>query len=415
MRGIGHMTCGRKSSKSSEPVAPSEKGESPGPWWSAGSTTRRTFNRRLWWPAVLVLLAAARPAGAIDHVSFLRGGRQYQIAGRLLVTAQDGGLLVLERDGVLWAIPPEEQVSHTSDNAPFEPFARRELAARLLAELPDGFQTHETAHYLILYDTSPAYAQWCASLFERLYFAFTNFWTRRGFELKDPEFPLVAIIFADHARYLEYSRPEVGDVGDAVIGYFSLRTNRITMYDLTGVGAAGSPARVQHFLAQPDTPRTVATIVHEATHQIAFNCGLHARYSDCPLWFSEGIAIYFETPDLSRSTGWRGIGTFNRPRLAQFQQYLRHRPRDSLYTLIADNKRFQDVKQSLDAYAESWALTYYLLRVKPRQYIEYLKVLSQKKPLLPEGPEERVAEFEAAFGSWRALDAELVRYFSRLR
>ncbi len=370
---------------------------------------------RPWWMAMLLLLSAALPARAIDHVSFLRGGREHQIAGRLLVTAQDGGLLVLERDGVLWAIPPEEQLRHTSDDAPFEPFTSRELAARLLAELPDGFQAQETSHYLILYDTSKAYAEWCGGLFERLYFAFTNFWTRRGFELKDPEFPLVAVIFADHAQYLKYARPEVGDAAEAVIGYFSLRTNRITMYDLTGVGAAGSPARIQHFLAQPDTPRTVATIVHEATHQIAFNCGLHARYSDCPLWLSEGIAMYFETPDLSRSTGWRGIGMVNQPRLARYREYLRRRPRDSLRTLIATNERFQDVEQSLDAYAESWALTYYLLRLKPRAYVEYLKVLSQKKPLLEDSAEERVAEFEAAFGSWRALEGELVRYFSRLR
>lgn len=366
-----------------------------------------------WWMAIVLLLGAALPACAIDHVAFLRNGREYQIAGRLLVTAQDGGLLVLERDGVLWAIPPEEQLRHTRDEAPFAPWSRRELAARLLAELPGGFQTHDTSHYLILYDTSKAYAEWCGGLFERLYFGFTNFWTRRGFELKDPEFPLVAIIFADHAKYLEHSRLELGEAAKAVIGYFSLRTNRITMYDLTGVGAAGSPARIQHFLAQPDTPRTVATIVHEATHQIAFNCGLHARYSDCPLWVSEGIAIYFETPDLSRAMGWRGIGLVNQPRWERFRQYLPKRPPDSLRSLIVTDERFRDVEQSLDAYAESWALTYYLLRMQPRAYIEYLKVLSQKKPLLVDSADERLAEFEAAFGSWRALNAELVRYFSR--
>jgi len=363
--------------------------------------------QRAWCIVLLALLTRAAPAMAVDHVWFTRGGRQYQISGRLLVTAQDGGLLLLGRDGVLWAIPPDQQQRHTSDPMPFQPFTSRELAGRLLAQLPADFRAHETAHYLILYDTSDAYAQWCASLFERLYFAFTNFWTRRGFELKEPE-----------NQYLKYTRPELGDVGEAVIGYFSLRTNRITTYDLTGVGAAGSPARIEHFLAQPDTPRTVATIVHEATHQIAFNCGLHARYSDCPLWFSEGIAIYFETPDLSRSTGWRGIGLLNRPRLERFQQYLERRPPDSLRTLIATDERFRDVKKSLDAYAESWALTYYLLyllRLQPRAYIEYLKVLSQKKPLLKDTPEQRLAEFEAAFGNWRTLDAQLVRYFSRLR
>ena len=46
--------------------------------------------------------------------------------------------------------------------------ARDEIAQRLLAELPAGFGVYTTTHYLILYDTSPAYAQWCGSLFERL-------------------------------------------------------------------------------------------------------------------------------------------------------------------------------------------------------------------------------------------------------
>jgi len=52
-------------------------------------------------------------------------------------------------------------------------------------------------------------------------------------------------------------------------------------------------AQIKQILAQPDALQTVSTIVHEATHQIAFNCGLHTRLSDCPVWFSEGIAMYF--------------------------------------------------------------------------------------------------------------------------
>ena len=98
----------------------------------------------------------------------------------MLVEAKDGGLLLLARDGVLWAIPPEEQVEHTSDEQPFEPYSRDEIAKRLLAELPQGFRVHPTTHYLIFYNTSPAYAQWCGSLFERLYMAFTNFLDAQG-------------------------------------------------------------------------------------------------------------------------------------------------------------------------------------------------------------------------------------------
>ncbi len=358
---------------------------------------------------------------ALDQVTLRRNGKTLEVTGKLLVTAKDGGLLVLARDGTLWAVPPEEQVKHTNDDRPFEPYSRDEMAKQLLAGLPAGFKVHSTTHYLIFYDTSPAYAQWCGSLFERLFLAFTNYWTRKGFELAQPQFPLVAVVFADRRSYLDYSRPELGDAGESIIGYFALLTNRMTMYDLTGVEARGgggrgrTAAQINQILAQPDALLTVATIVHEATHQIAFNCGLHARLSDCPLWFSEGIAEYFETPDLRSAKGWNGIGAVNSSRLERFRQYLATRPADSLETLIRDDKRFRDPKQTLDAYAEAWSLTYFLLHQHPKEYIAYLAMLSKKKPLLTDDAEKRINRFRQFFGELEPLDAEFVRYMVRLR
>ena len=371
---------------------------------------------------VVVCLGCAGSALAVHHVTLRRAGKEIQVTGRLEVTAQDGGLLLMARDGVLWAVPPEEQVKHTSDDAPFEPLKPEEMAQRMLAELPAGFDVHRTAHYVICYDTSRAYAQWCGALFERLYRAFTNYWVHKGFKLSEPEFPLVAVVFADRNAYTDFSRPELGDAAGSIIGYFSLRTNRMTMYDLTGVESLrrfraprGTSAQINQILAQPEALRTVATIVHEATHQIAFNCGLHVRYSDCPVWFSEGIAVFFETPDLRSTRGWRSPGEVNTTRLMRFHQYLANRPADSLRTLMADDKRFRDPKRSLDAYAEAWSLTYFLIRQRPAQYIAYLKMLSQKKPLLQDGPKVRLTQFEKVFGDLDVLDAEFVRYVVRGR
>ena len=364
--------------------------------------------------------ALVSPATALDHVVFRRDGKTLGVSGRLVVEAQDGGLLMQARDGVLWAIPPEEQVRHTSDSTPFKPFSRDEIVKRVKADLPAGFRVQQTAHYLIFYDTSPAYAQWCGSLFERLYLAFTNFWSRKGFDLHQPEFPLVAIVFADKQSYLRFSKAELGDAAELIIGYYALNTNRMTMFDLSGVEAAGgnggrlkSAAQINRVLSQPNAQSTVATIVHEATHQIAFNCGLHTRLSDCPLWFSEGIAVFFETPDLNSARGWRGIGAVNEPRLERFRRYLAGRPADSLETLIRDDKRFRDPKRNLDAYAEAWALTYFLIRQHPKEYVAYLAMLSRKKPLIYDTPDQRIDQFRQIFGDLKQLDAEFVRYFTR--
>ncbi len=361
-------------------------------------------------------------AWPMDQVTYKHDGKTAEVEGRLVITAQDGGLLMLAQDGMLVAIPPEEQVKHTHDERPFAAYSREEIAKQLLQQLPPGFKTHQTAHYLIFYDTSTAYAQWCGSLFERLYMAFTNFWSRKGFELNPPEFPLVAIVFANKASYLKYSQSDLGDAGESVIGYFNLINNRMTMYDLTGIEAQGrsasrgkTAAQINQILAQPDALRTVATIVHEATHQIAFNCGMHTRLSDCPVWFSEGIAEYFETPDLRSPKGWSGIGAINRMRLEQFHKYLSRRPADSLETLIADDSRFRDPKKALDAYAEAWALTYFLIRQHSKEYISYLAMLSQKKPLVQDGPEKRLAEFRQFFGDLKQLDNEFLRQMTRGR
>ncbi len=372
---------------------------------------------------LFVSLTCAGHVAALDYVTFRRDGKTLDVAGRLLVEAQDGGLLVLGRDGVLWAVPPEEQVQHTTDQQPFQPYSRDELSKRLLAELPPGFRVHQTAHYLIFHDTSPAYAQWCGALFERLYVAFTNFWTRKGFQLRQPEFPLVAVVFADKQSYVKYARSEAGEAADSMLGYYGMASsNRMTMYDLTGLESQGrgagrnhTAAQIDQILAQPDAERTVATIVHEATHQIAFNCGLHARLSDCPLWFSEGIAMYFETPDLRSPKGWSGLGAVNQSRLERFRQWLDARPADSLETLLRDDRRFRDPKQALDAYAEAWALTYFLLQKHPKEYVAYLAMLSKKKALLEDGPERRLAQFRQAFGELRPLDAEFLRSTARLR
>lgn len=375
------------------------------------------------WFFIAMLLACPGLAGAMEHVVIKRDGREIEVSGRLLVTAQDNGMLVLAADGVLWSLPPEEIVKHTSDDKPMEPLSKDILGELLLKELPAGFEVYPTQHYLICHNTSRVYAQWCGALFERLYKAFHNFWSRKGFDLHEPEFPLVALVFADRESYARFSSKDLGDATSQIFGFYNLQNNRMTMYDLTGVeklrsanNRRGTPAQINQMLARPEAEMTVATVIHEATHQIAFNCGLQTRYADIPLWVSEGIAIYFETPDLGSSKGWRTVGSLSPARLATFREYLhRGRAADSLATLVSTDERFRDSRQALDAYAEAWALNYFLIRQHREQYVAYLKMLAEKGPLLWDEPETRLQEFKQAFGDLNRLDAEFVRQMSKVR
>ena len=139
-------------------------------------------------------------------------------------------------------------------------------------------------------------------LFERLYLAFSTFWKQRDFDLEEPAGPLIAIVYDTKQNFARHAAAELGEATSSIIGYYSLQTNRIKTYDLTGVESFRSAKRtttadhINRLLAQPQAERTVATLIHEATHQMAFNCGLQTRYAAIPLWVSEGIAVFFETP-----------------------------------------------------------------------------------------------------------------------
>ncbi|HEY2882542.1 MAG TPA: DUF1570 domain-containing protein, partial [Pirellulales bacterium] len=374
--------------------------------------------------ALLLLLSFALPASALEHVVCQQEGKTVHLDGKVLSDLQGGGLVLQTRDGRLWNITGKELQQRDHDDAPFNPCTAAELRKQTLAELPTGFDTISTAHYMIFFNTSRGFAQWSGALFERLYSAFNNFWTHRGFKMHDASLPLVVIIYADRQTYAKQAADEIGAGSKNVIGYYHLFTNRVKTFDLTGVESlrqsgekrVDAAQQVNQLLSQPQAEIMVATIIHEATHQIAFNCGLQQRLADVPLWVSEGLATYFETPDLNYGKGWRTIGEVNPPRLDLFHQYMNRRPADSLTTLLIDDKRFRNPEGALDAYAEAWSLNYFLLRQHAKEYQAYLEVIAAKEPLETDSPEERVKEFKSAFGNdLAALDAEFLRYMARVK
>ena len=369
----------------------------------------------------LVITFCCNIVSAIEHFSLKREGEALQVSGEVVVEAQNGGVLLRGLDGVLWMIQPEEIAERQRDDHPFAPYNSEQVAEKLLAELPDGFQIHQTAHYVICYNTSPVYAQWCGALYERLYKGFFTYWSHLGMKLEEPQLPMVALVFDSQVNFAKYSEANGVSVG-AIVGYYNMESNRVNMYDLTGVERDGadrrlsSTARINQILSRPEAEPNVATIVHEATHQLAYNSGLQERYADNPFWVSEGMAVYFETPDLKSSKGWRGIGAINQRQMLQFRKYLERRPDDSLVALLTDDSLFRDRAHRYDKYAEAWALNYYLFRTHKREYAAYLRKLSEKTALIEDGPDVRLAEFQAIFGSnLKEFDANFVKYMQQRR
>jgi hypothetical protein len=355
---------------------------------------------------------AEQPGGRVELR--VEGGRA--VAGRVVVEAVDGSLLLAHDDDRYELFGPGE-ITTRAPVPGIPPEAARDLGQQVIATLPAGFDLLVTRHYVICFNTSRDYAKWCAALFERLHEAFGTYWSRAGIAVNEPPRPLVVVVFADRGGYEAHAAADLGEAAGRVVGYYNLLDNRVTTYDLTGTAALtaarGRPSgrASLDLLATPAAAGMVATIVHEATHQLAFNRGLHQRLAPVPLWVSEGVATYFETPDLESVRGWRGIGGINRPRLDHF--LATYRP-GTVAAILADDERFRQPDAALDAYAAAWAVTHHLLQTRKQAFIGYLRVLAAKPPLADDSPETRLREFRAAFGEPADVEQAVVKAASRL-
>jgi hypothetical protein len=367
--------------------------------------------------AVLGVERPARAADTLVRVSFADQSSPKTIEGKLIVEAADGGVLLLARDGRMHTIGHAKSPHVEKLDRPFARFNSSELARALCDELGPDFEAVQTKHYVIATRGGREYAQWCGELFERLLGAFLDHWRAAGLPLEEPKWPLTAIIFSGEADFKVYATADAGAFAGDSKGYYSIPSNRVVLYDLTaakGKKRATTPSEIKRRAAAASF--NMATVVHEATHQIAFNSGMHTRLADNPLWLTEGMAMYFETPDLDGDRGWKTIGEINRPRLTRFLDFVRkRRKRDSIATLCTGTDRFIDSHKAADAYAESWALTYFLNERHRDQYVAYLKQLAKKQPMIWDEPEARLVEFQAAFGAdLKALDAEFLRFMKAL-
>ncbi len=347
-----------------------------------------------------LLLVAVAPLGVlgVETVMISDGDEERTVIGEILVEAQDGGLMLQADDGRIWTLQPKQIIERKSDDTDLEPIDADEMEKRLLQEMPEDFKVFRTQHYIVVYNSNEAYAKQVASLFENLYRGFFSFWKNQRWELSEPRFPLVAVVLKDDQAFLKHAGAEIGDLAKTVIGYYHLASNRMTTYNV------------------PNLERNVSTIIHEATHQLAYNTDVQRRFADNPMWVSEGLATFFESPDRRNPSKWRSIGRVNQVNLARWRNYQRNRPQDSLATLLADDMRYKNQASANDAYGEGWALTYFLIKTKRQEYVQYLRLLSQGKPLAEQTKRQRIDAFEQAFkATLGELDKEFVTYMRRVR
>jgi len=372
--------------------------------------------------ALLITVLLAAGEASADKLKLKISGKLISLEGEILIEAQDNGLFFQQNNGKIWFVEPEQIQEKVVEDKIVEPISKKELGEQLLKELPGGFRIYETKHYVIAYQTELAYARWVGGLYEsRLYHSFEKYWEKRKkFKLTEPKFPLPVIVFSTQAQFQQQVDREFGP-GQKMLAYYGIQSNRVTLYDLTaGQKSPNQPLdndrRIDEVLSSPAAKPMVATMIHEATHQLIFNRGMQTRYAESPLWLNEGLANFFEAPSRKgRGRGWVGPGEIFEQRLFRYRKLLQTNQTPTIESLVLDNKRFNTPETFLDAYAEAWALNHYLLNKKPKEFVAYLNHMAKKKALDEDPPAKRLIEFKQFFGDIGELEADLYKYVVRLK
>ncbi|MFN0195604.1 MAG: DUF1570 domain-containing protein [Planctomycetaceae bacterium] len=375
--------------------------------------------------------------GAKPIVELTVGDQTY--AGRT-VAHDDQSCWLLQNDGRLEQLSLSTISKFRKLPGTFASLKAIELRSRLQQEFGREYEVVGTEHYLVCAANGEARAY--ADLFEETYRTCHHYFRVRNLKINSPEFPLVGIVFSSQKDFAEYMQNEGNAYSNGILGYYSPTTNRTALFQQHRKTASlssnlihdGEDRVISPFSRSRDDIFSVSecdslavyhsrgtdegsladTIIHEATHQVAFNIGVHSRWGQNPRWVVEGLATVFEAPGIrERSTSL--ASRLNRERFVWFGDYLKNRrSKKSLNDFIADDELFGTA--TLDAYSQSWALTFYLLETRSSQFSRYLQRLAARSPIKPITEEDRLADFQAEFGrdlDW--LDVELERYFTKLK
>jgi hypothetical protein len=272
----------------------------------------------------------------------------------------------------------------------------------LQKEFGKQFDVSATRHYLVVHPKGER-DQW-ANRFEDLYKRFEHYFRVRGFKLTEPPYPLVAVVFRDEAEYRRHAAASGTPVHPDSLGHYALASNRVSLFDVTS-GAGGE-----------NWSENASTIIHEATHQTAHNVGVHDRFTAAPRWLVEGLATMFEARGVwNRQYDNSQSDRVNQYQLNAFRTYAAARRRPgALSELIASDDAFRSDIHG--AYAEAWALSFYLCETQPRLYAAYLAKTANRPLFADYTPAERMADFQDIFGNeMKIFESKLLRYMDEVR
>lgn len=361
--------------------------------------------------AALLLLAAGQVAGAAPPALIEMTVGEMKHVGKS-VAHNDEVCCLVATDGRLTEIDLQKVTAFRQVAATFRPLSVIDVRDQLAREMGRGFEVATRGKYVVA--GPPGKARQYADLLDQVHRSFTTFFSRRNFGLTEPEFPLIAIVFPDVRAFADYCRKDGMQYAPGLRGYYDAYSNRVALYDegepLASVDGPGELTGA-HFATIQAGLRD--TLVHEATHQLAFNMGLHNRIGENPRWVVEGLAMIFERD----ATGGGRYGSeksrINEERFDWFRRETRGRP-VPLKEFVAGDRPFGT--SVLNAYSQSWAVAFYLAERRSADFADYLRRMRGRKSLAAYTSEERVADFQTSFGDdidW--VEVQWLRFMDDLK
>ena len=373
--------------------------------------------RNSWLPYLLAtLLALTCQAAENDSLIEVRDGKTVT-TGKLLAKDKERAVL-LDRVGGLHDLTLGS-VTLKPTTSRFQSLPMTELRNQLSREFGKEFEIGSTRHYVVIAPSGRA-AEY-AAVFEEHYTTLQRYFKTRSFTLTEPQFPMIAVVFATQKQFIEYANQDGSKVMANMQGYYSPRTNRVALFETASKSVAVS-AIDSHSASRSPVFGAIKTdlketMIHEATHQVAYNIGLHSRVGETPRWVVEGMATVFEPEGMRNSAaGNSAKQRLNWERYVVFQNFVqtKRRPPKSLRSFIESEDLYES--SVLDYYAQSWALTFLLVETRPRNYSAYLKRIAARDPFAEYPAKERLADFKETIHAdvdW--LDMQLVKYIDGVK
>ena len=306
-------------------------------------------------------------------------------------------VVLLRRDGRISQLPATDLNTLDVVNDEFEPYNNEEMIAKLRQEFGRKYQVSPTKNFIVVHP--PGSSQKWAQPFQDLYYRFGLFFKSRGAVLEEPKTPLIAIVLRtrrEYDRFIKDYQPGM----EFSAGYYSSRSNRIITYDHSDQG---------DWLDSNDT------IVHEATHQTAYNTGIHRRFASAPRWMTEGLAQLFEAKGINNSSYYGQLShRINKESLRALKKlYRKNQVAGSLEKLVQSDSLFRtDVSK---AYAISWGAALFLSENYPKKYVAFLAHDGARKPFKTYTRSQRADDFAKFFGTnFKNLDARMKTFFADL-